>query len=687
MATKVNFGAGSVEVGAPAQPGESRARRLAICADKLIEQPLEGIETIHDCVLYAARTHGTKKALGWRDVVDIIEEEKEVTKHVGGKEVKETKKWKYFQLSDYKYLNYLEVKEAVSEVARGLVDLGVTADDIFNVYASTSLNWQLVAHACASISTAIATAYDSLGEAGLTHSLNEPNCVGVYTDAELLPVLAKVIGNTPSLRIVIYSGEAKPAVLDSIRQTRENIQVLTIDELRARGKPLSPDTTKDRFPKPSSVACIMYTSGTTGAPKGVVITHSNAIAAVGAVYKLLGHHFNTDDAFLAYLPLAHILEYIVELCLYFVGMTIGYGRVKTLTDQSVRGCSGDMVAFKPTIMVGVPAVWELIRKGIVGKVQSGGAVTKSVFSGALTVKRAKVPGLSQVVDAVVLSKVKAATGGRLRLALSGGAALSKETQEFLNLALVQLLQGYGMTESCGMCAILPPELMQYGSVGLPVPAIEIKLLDVKEAGYDAQGNPPQGEVCIRGPAVTKGYYKRDDLNNDESIFTKDGWLRTGDVGRWNPDGTLSLVDRIKNLVKLQGGEYIALESLEATYKSCNLVSNICVHATTDAKQPIAIVVPNEHHLRHALKSLTGVNADAPLRELCHDARVSELVMKECNAAGKKSGFKTMELLQAVVLSDEEWTPENGIVTAAQKVQRKKVAEKFEKEIKEAYKNQ
>ena len=109
--------------------------------------------------------------------------------------------------------------------------------------------------------------------------------------------------------------------------------------------------------------------------------------------------------------------------------------------------------------------------------------------------------------------------------------------------LNERIAGYGMTESCAMCAILPPELMQYGSVGLPVPCTEIKLIDVPEAGYKATGNPPQGEVCIRGPAVTKGYYKRPDLNEDETIFTKDEWLRTGDVGQWNPDGTLSVIDR------------------------------------------------------------------------------------------------------------------------------------------------
>lgn len=185
----------------------------------------------------------------------------------------------------------------------------------------------------------------------------------------------------------------------------------------------------------------MYTSGSTGPPKGVCITHANLIASVGAVYTLIGHHFTVDDTYLAYLPLAHILEYMVELCLFFVGMPTGYGRVKTLTDSSVRNCQGDLCAFRPTLMVGVPAVWETIRKGIVGKINSSGTIKKSVFNGAMAVKKANVPGLSQIADSAVLSNVRAATGGRLRLALSGGAALSRETQEFLTVALVTMLQG------------------------------------------------------------------------------------------------------------------------------------------------------------------------------------------------------------------------------------------------------
>ncbi|KAG9090166.1 long-chain fatty acid-CoA ligase [Ceratobasidium sp. 370] len=602
---------GSVEV-APGVPGESATRRAAIHPNSLVESPAEGVTTVHDVLLYAARTHGTKAAVGWRNIENIIEEQKDVTKTVGGKQVTETKTWKYFQLSDYQYWNFVQFRDHAMETARGLVTLGVEKGKVFNVYAQTS-----------------------------------------------------------------------DKVLDSIRAAREGITLIHVDDVRARGRENPDVDTKSRLPTSEDTACIMYTSGSTGAPKGVVLSHKNLIASLGAIKTLLGHHLKPDDTFLAYLPLAHILEYIVELALFFVGMTTGYGRVKTLTDASVRNCLGDIRAFRPTIMVGVPAVWETIRKGIMAKVNQTGGIKKSVFMGSISIKKAGVPGLSQAVDAIVLSQVKAQTGGRLRLALSGGAALSRETQEFLSVALVTVLQGYGMTESCGMCAILPPEYMSYGPVGVPVPSIEIKLLDHPEAGYFSTNDTPQGEVLIRGPSVTKGYFKRDDLNSDKEIFAGDGWFRTGDVGQWNKDGTLSIIDRIKNLVKLQSGEYIALERLESTYKSCALVGNICVHAVPDAKQPMALIYPHESNLRHYLASanLPGVNSSADLATLCHTKAVADAVLKECNAVGKKAGFKPLEILEAVVLTPDEWTPESELVTAAQKIQRKKIAQRYDKEIK------
>ncbi|KAG2005532.1 long-chain-fatty-acid-CoA ligase [Coprinopsis cinerea AmutBmut pab1-1] len=677
------YGEGSYEVSPPAGPGEGGVRRCTLAKDGLVERPLEGINTVYDIVDYAARTHGSKKALGWREVVKIVEEEKEVTKVVEGKEVKEKKVWKYFELSDYKFHSYIEVKEIVSEIARALVHLGVSDKDIFNVYAQTSPNWQLMAHACASISTTIATAYDTLGVEGLTHSLNEPECVGLFTNAELLPTLYRVLPNTPTVKYIVFDGEPTQKLIDDIHAVRESIQVFSISQLRELGKDKPVEPLEARRPKPDTIACIMYTSGSTGNPKGVIIKHSNLVASVGAVRSLLGHHLSYDDAFLAYLPLAHVLEYIVELIMLFVGVPAGYGRVKTLTDASVRNCQGDISAFKPTIMVGVPAVWETIRKGILAKVHAGGALKKSVFNGAMNAKKKNIPVLASLADSVVLSGVRAATGGRLRLALSGGAAISRETQEFLTTALVTVLQGYGMTETCGMCAILPPELMRYDSVGLPVPSAEVKLLDAPDAGYLSTNNPPQGEVCIRGPSVTPGYYKRPDLNSDETVF-KDGWLRTGDIGQWNPDGTLSLIDRLKNLIKLASGEYIALERLEAIYKSCNLVANICVHAVPAAQQPMAIIIPHEAHLRNTL-SAKGLDSTAELGVLCARDEVRDLILKECNAVGKKNGFKQPELLQAVVLTPDEWTPESGLVTAAQKIQRAKISKHFREEINAVYK--
>ncbi|KAH9942109.1 long-chain-fatty-acid-CoA-ligase [Amylocystis lapponica] len=684
LSAAARFGkVGSTEVGEKVE-GEGRARRFTNTADRLVTQPWEGIDTLYDVLTYAARTHGAKNAFGQREVVDVHEEEKEVTKIIGGKEVKETKKWQYFQLSDYKYLSFVQVKDTAAEISGGLIELGIQKKDIVNVYSATSVNWQLFSFGCSSIGATIATAYETLGESGLQHALNEPECVAIFTNAELLKVVANVIGDVPSLRLVIYDGTADQKIIEKIQSSREGVKIITLDQVRALGRGVSAETLASRRPVPSDVACIMYTSGTTGAPKGAVITHANLIASVGAVWLLLGHNLKPDDSYLAYLPLSHVMEYIVEIALFFVGLTFGYGRVKTLMDTSVRQCLGDLREFKPSIMVGVPAVWEMIRKGVEGRVKSGGTLKRGVFNAALAVKIAGVPGLSDVADAAVFKQVRAVTGGRLRLALCGGAALSRETQEFLSAALVKILLGYGMTETCGMCAVCPPEVTRLGTVGLPMASIELKLKDVAEAGYLSTNDPPQGELCVRGPSLIQGYFKRDDLNKDETIFTKDGWFRTGDVGQWNPDGTLSLIDRIKNLVKLQGGEYIALERLESIYKSCNLVANLCVHANSAARQPMAIIVPNEQHLAHALEGL-GIQAHTSMADLCADSRIQDLLLKECNAMGKKNGFKQLELLQAVVLTADEWTPESGLVTAAQKIQRRKVAERYQKEIQAVYK--
>ena len=329
-------------------------------------------------------------------------------------------------------------------------------------------------------------------------------------------------------------------------------------------------------------------------------------------------------------------------------------------------------------MVGVPAVWELIRKGILSKVDSSGGVKMAVFNFAVKAKQAAqanyIPLVGGLMDAVVFNQVKAQTGGKLKIVFNGGGAVSKSTQNFLHTALVFMIQGesrhlgtilksgYGLTESTAMATILNPGFWTLGSVGGPVPAAEIKLVDAPDAGYFSTNSPPQGEIYVRGPAIFKGYYKRPDL--DAEAFAEGGWFKTGDVGQWNKDGTLSIIDRLKNLVKLQGGEYVAIEHLESIYKSCPLVANGAIIANGEHNQPMMVVVAHPTNFPAFAKSKNLGNGE-DLEELCKDGAVVEAALKELNGVGRKNGLKGMELLEAIVLTHDEWTPESGFLTAAQ----------------------
>lgn len=175
--------------------------------------------------------------------------------------------------------------------------------------------------------------------------------------------------------------------------------------------------------------------------QGVVLTHKNLVASLGGLNTLFGHHFLPDDTYLAYLPLAHVFEYILDLFFLFKGATAGYSQPKTLLDSSLRNCKGDIAEFRPSIMNGVPAIWEMIRKDAVARISAAGAVQKNLVDWSMTFKKFNVPLISQVSDNVVLSSVRASTGGRLRWGISGGAAISRETMEFLNVTTFNLVQG------------------------------------------------------------------------------------------------------------------------------------------------------------------------------------------------------------------------------------------------------
>jgi len=307
-----------------------------------------------------------------------------------------------------------------------------------------------------------------------------------------------------------------------------------------------------------------------------------------------------------------------------------------------------------------------------------------MFWGAFAAKNfllgSGLPG-SGILDAIVFNKVKEATGGRLRICLNGGGPVSKETQRFISVAITPMISGYGLTETCAMGVIMDPLAWTDQALGEITGSIDVKLVDFPDAGYFSNSTPAQGEVWIRGAPVNSAGYLDMPEETKES-FTEDGWFKTGDIGEFDSQGQLKIIDRKKNLVKTLTGEYIALEKLESVYRSAPIVANICIYAAEDQQKPVAIIVPAEPALKK-LASEQGVQGEH-LEELVHDKKINSAVLKQLQTAGQRGGLASFEVIAGVVLADEEWTPQNGLTTAAQKLNRKGILKKYQKDVDRAY---
>ncbi|KAH3903121.1 probable Long-chain-fatty-acid--CoA ligase 1 [Saccharomycodes ludwigii] len=673
-----------------------------------LDRPFDSkASTTYEFIIECLERTKNKNVIGWRELVDIHEEEKKVKKIIDGKEVDVPKTWLFYECSDYKYQKGKDFLDEIHDYGRGLIKIGLQpgGNEKLHIFASTSHKWMKSFLAAQTQGIPVVTAYDTLGQDGLIHSMVQTESNAVFTDINLLSNLIVPLQNTNHIRYIIHSEEITPKdtrnkgkiyknaseAVKKLKEVRPDLKIYSFNEVIQLGKEAK-DEIKPNPPSPKDISCIMYTSGSTGPPKGVVITHENLIAGIGGISTVIDRSIVTqNDRIIAFLPLAHIFEMAFELLSFYWGGVVGYATVKTLSDASVRNCKSDMRAFQPTIMVGVAAVWETVRKGILAKVSQLPSYTQKIFWTAyyakLKMDKYHIPGGNTLAN-IIFKKVREATGGNLRYALNGGSPLSLDAQTFISNLLCPLLVGYGLTETVANATVLDPSYFELGVAGCLTGAIKVKLVDVPELGYYAKNN--QGEVWIQGKCVLKEYYKNPEETEKAIVkATKDGedrWFMTGDIGEWTKSGQLKVIDRKKNLVKTLNGEYIALEKLESVYRSNPFVDNICVYADDTKVKPVGIVVPNEKKISDLAIDLGLIKRASEIHTVYSNKKLRSAVLSELLKTGKGQGLGGIELLLGIVFFDGEWTPQSGFVTSAQKLQRRKILAAVQKEVTDLYNN-
>jgi len=446
-------------------------------------------------------------------------------------------------------------------------------------------------------------------------------------------------------------------------------------------------------------------------PKGVVISHSNIVhAVVGTKNRLqtfLPSGVMLGEVFQAYLPLAHIMEMVLEIACVSHGVVCGYGNPHTLTPAGVKlktgTCLGDAAALRPTIMVFAPAILDKVQVALHAKIGGSSPVVQTLFKWGLAAGESNwhkgVVGAPWYYNKIVFKKVQALLGGRVRMAATGSAPLAPQVQRFVQTAFnAPTRQGYGLTETCATSCIQMGNDNSSGVVGPPTTSCAIKLLDWAEGNYkNADEHDPavgmrRGEVLIGGPTVCMGYLV-DAASPDAEVVKKNAedfsvdaqgvrWFHTGDIGAINKDGALMIIDRKKDLVKLQQGEYVALSKVESALKACPLVEIPLCFGRSSESYCVALVCPVHAQLK-ALGAELGL-AGKSVEELCLDAKMVAEVTKRCQAAckGKLVGF---EIPKKIGLVAETWTPENDLLTAAMKLKRVPICKQHAAELDALYK--
>ncbi|EFN60000.1 hypothetical protein CHLNCDRAFT_29209 [Chlorella variabilis] len=553
----------------------------------------------------------------------------------------------------YAWRTYKQTAEEAAAIGSALVKVGLAPHGRVGVYGANSPEWMIAMQACNRQNLYCVPLYDSLGEHAVEYIIKHSESTAVFCQTEKLGTLAKSLPHVDGLiKTVVYWGKGDAAAAEEVKGA--GAAIYSYQEFLELGRSNPADASP---PKPEDLCTIMYTSGTTGDPKGVMLSHTNVMAAIITLQVFVascGLGMGPSDAFLSFLPMAHIFDRPV------------HRRRPPPTRRRRR---------RRRLPARLPAC---PRGRLQGVLISHRQVATTIGS-----KRAFLDAAAPIFDKIIFSKIKEKLGGRVRLVVSGGAPLSRHVEDFLKVGMCcRVVQGYGLTETCAASFIAVPEISDHsGTVGPPQPVLSFRLQAVPEMNYDPMATPPRGEVIVKGPSVFTGYYKAQDKTDE--VLEKDGWFHTGDIGELTATGALRIIDRAKNIFKLSQGEYVAVEKVEGVYKKNAAVEQIWVYGNSFESSVVAVVVPVAAKLQ-AIAAHVG--AKGSVEELCRNPAVNKELLAQLTATAKESKLKGFEQVRAIYLEDpaNAFSVENELLTPTFKLKRAPLQKKYQPQLDALY---
>lgn len=565
----------------------------------------------------------------------------------------------------YEGVSYSEFEKETDGFAFGLAALGLKAGDKVAIISENRPEWVYSDMAILNLGGIDIPIYPSLTADSIEFILTNSDSRGVIVSNKFqLNKILKIRDKLKNLQFTIVMNESDMLNDVSALYTFRDIQEM--GEIFKTNHPNYVSESRKNINE-DDLCTIIYTSGTTGEPKGVMLTHKNILSNVRAA--LNSFPIDDKDTFLSFLPLCHIFE---RMAGYYTCFTAG----STLCfAESIETVSQNLLEAKPTLMMTVPRLFERMHSRIIKNVSSESSLRQKIFYWAIDIGRKYVASkkygkLSPIIttqnklaDRLVFKKIKEKTGGNLRFFISGGAALSKELGEFFDAIGISILEGYGLTESSPVIAANRIDDYKFGTVGKPLPGVEVKIA-------------PDGEILARGDNIMQGYYKN---KKETDAAIKDRWLHTGDIGEFDKDGFLNITDRKKHLFKTTAGKYIAPTPIENLFSASEFVDQFVLIG--DKRMFLtALIVPDYEAIKEYADShrIPYNNLD----DLVKKKEIYDLFEKELTKFQKK--LANYEKVRKFALLEKPFTLENGEITPSLKVKRKIVEEKYSHLIDEMY---